>query len=94
VIDYVNYVMDKLINELDKIIRWPKKSSDKEAVIKYLATKFESDKQYTEKKINGIINKYHLFNDTPLLRRELVSRNFFARTDDGSKYWKINNPPL
>ena len=52
-IDYVNYVMDKLINELDKIIRWPKKSSDKEAVIKNLATKFESDKQYTEKKSMG-----------------------------------------
>ena len=48
-IEYVNYVMDKLINELDKIIRWPKKPSDKEVVVKYLATKFESDKQYTEK---------------------------------------------
>ena len=40
----------KLINELDKIIRWPKKPSDKEVVVRYLATKFESDKQYTEKK--------------------------------------------
>ena len=59
-------------------------------VINYLATKFESDKKYTEKEINGIIDKYHLFNDIPLLRRELVSRKFFARENDGSVYWKIN----
>ena len=88
--NYVNYVMFKLVNELDKIIKWPKKTSDKEAVIKYLATKFESDKEYTEKEINGIINRHHLFNDTPLLRRELVSRKLLGRIDDGSAYWKIS----
>ena len=47
-------------------------------------------KKTPEKEINGIIDKYHLFNDTPLLRRELVSREFLAREDDGSVYWKIN----
>ena len=88
--DFVNYVMCELINELNAIIRWPKKTSDKETVVKYLATKFKPDRKYTEKEINGIIDKNHLFNDTPLLRRELVSREFFAREDDGSVYWKIN----
>ena len=88
--NYVNYVMFKLVNELDEIIKWPKKPSNKEAVIKYLAAKFESDKKYTEKEINRIIDKYHLFNDIPLLRRELVSRGLLAREDDGSVYWKIN----
>ena len=82
--------MYKLVNELDKIIRWPKKLFDKEAVVKYLAEQFEYNKKYTEKEINGIIDKYHLFNDIPLLRRELVSRKFFSREDDGSVYWKIN----
>ena len=81
--------MSKLINELDKIIRWPKKPSDKEMVLKYLVSKFESGGKYTEKEINGIIDRYHLFNDTPLLRRELVSRKLLGRTDDGSEYWKI-----
>ena len=83
-------IMNKLINNLGEIIRWPKKPPEKEIIIKYLSTKFESDKKYTEKEINGIINKYHLFNDITLLRRELVSRVFFAREDDGSVYWKIN----
>ena len=82
-------IMNKLINNLGEIIRWPKKPPEKEIIIKYLSTKFESDKKYTEKEINGIINKYHLFNDTPLLRRELISRKLLARKEDGSKYWKI-----
>ena len=63
-------IMNKLINNLGEIIRWPKKPPEKE--------------------INGIIDKYHLFNDIPPLRRELVSRKFFSREDDGSVYWKIN----
>ena len=82
--------MNKLINNLGELIRWTKKPPEKEIIIKYLSTKFESDKKYTEKEINGIIDIYHLFNDIPLLRRELVSRKFFEREDDGSVYWKIN----
>ena len=81
--------MEKLINELDKIVRWPKKPSDKEKVIEFLSTKFEYEKRYTEKGINTIIDKFHLFEDIALLRRELVSRKKLDRTDDGSSYWKV-----
>ena len=81
--------MEKLINELDKIVRWPKKPSDKEKVIQFLSTKFEYEKRYTEKGINTIIDKFHLFEDIALLRRELVSRKKLDRTDDGSSYWKV-----
>ena len=38
-----------LINEFDKIIRWPKKQSDKTYIIEFLSSKFEFDKQYSEK---------------------------------------------
>ena len=82
--------MYKFINESGEIIKWPKKPSEKEVVVIYLATKFDYDKKYTEKEINSIIDKYHLFNDVPLLRRELVSRRFLSRKDDGSEYLKIN----
>ena len=36
--------MEKLINEFDEIVRWPKKPSDKDIVIKHLSTKFKYDK--------------------------------------------------
>ena len=78
-----------LINEFDKIIRWPKKQSDKTNIIEFLSSKFEFDKQYSEKDVNVIIQRYHSFNDVTLLRRELISRRYLARKDDGSKYWKI-----
>ena len=81
--------MEKLINEFDKIVRWPKKPSDKEVVITYLSTKFDYGKKYTEREVNEIIDKYHLFEDISLLRRELVSRKKLSRLDDGSEYWRM-----
>ena len=82
--------MDNLINEFDEIIRWPKKRSDQNLVIKWLSKKFKIKKKYSEKEINKIIKNYHLFEDIPLLRRELISKKYLGRKDDGSEYWKIN----
>ena len=79
----------KIINDFNEIILWPKKKSDKDDVMFFLADKFEVDRQYSEKEINSIILKHHLFNDVPLLRRELISRKLLNRTDDGSIYWKL-----
>ena len=50
----------------------------------------KAHKQYSEKEINEIIDFSHSFNDTPLLRRELISQKFLDRKDDGSVYWRIN----
>tara|TARA_B100000965_G_scaffold233207_1_gene195274 strand:- start:53 stop:304 length:252 start_codon:yes stop_codon:yes gene_type:complete len=82
--------MNSLINEFDEIVRWPKKPSDKEIVINWLSNKFYFDKKYSEKEINEILDCHHSFNDIPLLRRELISRKYLNRTDDGSTYWKID----
>ena len=81
--------MDNLINEFGEIIRWPKKPSDKDMVIIYLGTKFVFLNTYTEKQVNAIISKHHIFNDIPLLRRELVSRKILSRKNNGSLYWKV-----
>ena len=78
-----------LINELGQILRWPKKPKDKEIVISFLSSKFQLKKTYSEKDVNQIIDRYHIFNDTPLLRRELIGRKYLCRKDDGSEYWKV-----
>ena len=82
--------MNKLINEFDEAVRWPKKPSEKGIVVEWLSKKFESDKKYSEKEINEIIDSHHSFNDIALLRRELISRKYLQREDDGSEYWKID----
>ena len=81
--------MNKLMTDCYEIIHWPKKPSEKEIVIQFLSNKFEYDKKFSEKEVNKIIDKFHLFNDIALLRRELVSRKFLSRKDDGSEYWKV-----
>ena len=82
--------MNKLINEFDEIIRWPKKLSVKKSVINWLSNKFNGEIKYSEKEVNEILDRHHSFNDIALLRRELISRKFLSRKDDGSKYWKTN----
>ena len=49
--------MDRLINEFDEIMRWPKKPTDKENVINWLSTKFILDQKYSEKEVNEILDK-------------------------------------
>ena len=82
--------MNKLINEFDKIIRWPKRPFDKKIVINWLSDKFYGEIKYSENEVNEILDRHHSFNDIPLLRRELISRKFLSRKDDGSEYWKTN----
>mgnify|MGYP001339855877 CR=1 FL=1 len=81
--------MNNLINDFESIIRWPKKRTEQDFIIKWLSSKFDFKKNYSEKEINNIINNYHSFNDTCLLRRELISKNYLHRKNDGSEYWKI-----
>ena len=82
--------MSKLINEFDEITRWPKKPSDKKIVINWLTDKFNGEIKYSEKEVNEILDRDHSFNDIALLRRELISRKFLSRKDDGSEDWKTN----
>ena len=82
--------MTKFINEIEGIICWPKKRSDKQIVIEWLSSKFRFGKRYSEKEVNKIIEVHHSFNDIALLRRELISKRFLRRKDDGSIYWKAN----
>ena len=82
--------MNKLVNEFDEILRWPKKPSVKKIVLNWLSNKFNGEIKYSEKEINEIIDRHHSFNDIALLRRELISRKFLSRKDDGSEYWKTN----
>ena len=82
--------MNKLINKSEGIVRWPKKQKDKQFTIEWLSQKFKFEKQYSEKEVNQIIDKNHLFNDIALLRRELVSKSYLQRENDGSVYWRIN----
>ncbi len=79
------------LNKSGQIIQLPSKKTKREEVLKYLGTKFESSRDYKEKEINAIIDEWHTFNDYFLLRRELIIAGVLKRTQDGSKYWLVEN---
>ena len=60
----------------------------KDLVLDYLAARFETDKQYTEKEVNTILQQWHLWNDPAFLRRELVDARRLSRTKNGARYWR------
>lgn len=84
--------MSKFKNFLDdqgRVTTWPSKKSLKIEVIKYMASHFETDKIYTEKEVNAIIDQWHTFGDYFMLRRGMIEFKLLARTRDGAEYWKV-----
>ena len=78
--------VEKFLDKENKIKAWPKRQEDKKLVVEYLATKFKSDKVYSEKEVNEVILSWHTFNDHTLLRRELIEQKYLTRTPDCKEY--------
>jgi hypothetical protein len=70
---------------------WPSRRNRKYqiGVLKYLASKFETNRFYTEKEINALINENHTFSDPAMLRREMFEAKLLDRRIDGSVYWRV-----
>ncbi len=81
------------LNEAGQFTQLPGKRQKKklDLMIQFLAEKFEMGKQYSEKEVNEILNRYHSFNDPATLRRLLFGSKIMNRTVDGKSYWLINN---
>ena len=84
----------KLLDGNGKVLRWPKKKEEKIAVLMYLNTKFKEGKEYSEKEVNELIDKWHNFKDYALLRREMFDHYLLERTKDGKKYWIENRKKI
>jgi DNA-binding transcriptional ArsR family regulator len=64
----------------------PTKEKKLVAVLRWLATRFEPGKTYTEREVNAIIEQAHP--DYATLRRELVDFHFLERQGGGGTYWR------
>jgi hypothetical protein len=76
-----------LLDPRGRVIRWPSKLAQRQAVLAYLAERFETGIEYSEREVNDVILDWTTFGDFSLLRRELCAERHLARTTDGSKYW-------
>ncbi|MCA0458663.1 MAG: metalloregulator ArsR/SmtB family transcription factor [Chloroflexi bacterium] len=68
-----------------KLVQMPVKDAKALVILRWLVTKFEQGKQYTEKQINTILGEAH--EDYATLRRTLVDYGYMRRERGGSVYW-------
>lgn len=78
----------KTFVENDQITQIPTGEKRIHVIVKWLASKFESGVQYTEKQVNEIIKQHHA--DFATLRRELVDFHYLKR--DHGIYWRTDKP--
>ena len=69
-----------------RLMLFPAKRKMKLYCLFYLASKFESERQYTEREINELLLCWHTFGDPATLRRELIDYRFLIRSSDGRIY--------
>jgi ArsR family transcriptional regulator len=65
----------------------PAQPAKLKVILNYLISKFEFNKNYTEKEVNIILRGFN--EDTAGLRRELVDAGMLDREGDGSRYWRV-----
>lgn len=68
----------------------PRKEKRKYIILKHIAKRFSTEKQYSEKEINTILKD--IYDDFAALRRYLVEYGFMQRTPDGKEYCRSNLP--
>lgn len=75
-----------LANYLDgeRLIQIPASRKKRDAVLRWLAEKFEIGRMYPEKEVNAIIKRHH--EDSATLRRELIGIKLMRR--DKGIYWR------
>lgn len=80
------------VDDQGRIEQWPSKQKTQRMVAEYLATKFESGRNYNESQVNELLNTWHRFEDWALLRRVLFDWRYLDRESDGSRYWLSPKP--
>ncbi|HOY66313.1 MAG TPA: DUF2087 domain-containing protein [Candidatus Ozemobacteraceae bacterium] len=63
----------------------PIKEKRRIAILRHLITFFDGDRTYTEKQVNGILERF--YHDYAMLRRNMIEYGFLERKPDGSSYW-------
>jgi hypothetical protein len=85
--------LDRYLDRTGRLRVYPTKAARKQIVLAFLASKFESRREYREAEVNALLREHHTFDDPALLRRELFDWGYLDRTPDGSRYWVVSEAP-
>ncbi|WP_096189467.1 DUF2087 domain-containing protein [Evansella halocellulosilytica] len=79
-------ILDTYIEQsTGKVKQFPAKEKRKIVILKYICSKLEKGRTYTEREINETIKQY--FDDYVTIRRYIIEYGFVDRHQDGSAYW-------
>lgn len=70
--------------EGERLKEIPSSRKKRDVILKFLASQFETEKEYPEKQVNQIIGKHH--EDFATLRRELIGAQLLKR--ENGIYWR------
>lgn len=68
-----------------RLTQIPTKQKKLLVVLQWLATKFDPNREYTEREVNAIVSEIH--DDYATLRRNLIEFGFLRRERGGGRYW-------
>lgn len=83
-------ILTPYLDKEGRISQWAAKPAARKLTLKYLADKFEFERQYTEREVNDVLKSWHTFGDHALFRRELFESGYLNREPNGSSYWRTN----
>lgn len=81
--------IQRFVDAEGRVTQWPSRRKDQLAVLSYLAARFPSGENFTEKEVNTRLGQLHTWNDPAFLRRELYEAHLLGRTRNGAKYWRV-----
>ena len=80
-------ILQNFLDEKNRLTAYPSKKKMKMYALLFFAEKFESERRYTEKEVNELLNANSTFGDPATLRRELYNYRFIDRDSYGKEYW-------
>lgn len=74
------------VDESGRLIQWPTRQKVQRMAIAYVASRFDSEREYSEREVNERLLDWHSFGDWALLRRMLCDWRHMEREADGTRY--------
>jgi len=78
----------RYLDAAGRIVMWPPKRPQQQQLLRYLAEKFEAEREYTESEVNEVLQQWSEAMDHATLRREMYNEHLLERARNGSRYWK------
>ena len=86
-IEEENTIISNIFSSLEplKLKNLSPKEKKKIVILKKISSRFERERKYSEKEVNGILED--IYDDFATIRRYLIEYGFMDRTNDGKEYW-------